>query len=127
MKPIELLWKYIRRHRTECFSLLHFLFFFFLVRTVGLLILEALLGLLLQEGVELAVLVPGLHGAVLEGDDGDDLTEVAVQALDLLHVVGVQLEGEALQVVQQLGLDDALRTRIRVSMSVMMSHTAIET
>ena len=100
---------------------------FFLVRTVGLLILEALLGLLLQEGVELAVLVPGLHGAVLEGDDGDDLTEVAVQALDLLHVVGVQLEGEALQVVQQLGLDDALRTRIRVSMSVMMSHTAIET
>ena len=55
-----------------------------------------------------AVEIPGLDGAVLEGDDGDDLPEVLVEGVEHGHVLDGQLEVEHLHVLEELGLDDTL-------------------
>ena len=66
-------------------------------------------GLPVVEGVVAALGVPEDRLARLELVDGDDLPEVLVQRVDDGHLVRGELKVVDLQVVQELGFDDALK------------------
>ena len=66
-------------------------------------------GLPIVERVVAAPRVPDHRLARLELVDGDDLPHVLVQLVDDRHLVRGQLKVVHLQVVQELGLDDALQ------------------
>ena len=68
-------------------------------------------GLPVVEWVVAALGVPEDRLARLELVDGDDLPEVLVQRVDYLHLVRGELKVVDLQVVQELGFDDALQNQ----------------
>ena len=68
-------------------------------------------GLPVVEWVVAALGVPEDRLARLELVDGDDLPQVLVQGVDDLHLVRGELKVVDLQVVQELGFDDALQNQ----------------
>ena len=70
-------------------------------------------GLPVVEWVVAALGVPEDRLARLELVDGDDLPQVLVQRVDDGHLVRGELKVVDLQVVQELGFDDALQNQAR--------------
>lgn len=53
------------------------------------------------------------HLTILQFIDRHDFPQVFVQPMDLLHFLRCQLEFVDLQIIQQLGFDDALKLKIK--------------
>ena len=70
-------------------------------------------GLSIVEGVVAALGVPENRLARFELVDGDDLPEVLVQRVDDGHLISGQFKVVDLQVIQELGFDDALQNQAR--------------